>query len=129
MSAKTAAQKLGITPASTVCPLNAPDNYAKLVELPSGATLLEDSAEPADIVHLFVRTKEEVEEHASAAVEAMKRGGLLWLAYPKEDDVLNRLTLETAFSDWALAPVASVSVDDTWSAIRYRPESLLAKQS
>jgi hypothetical protein len=129
MSAKTAAQKLGITQASTVCPLNAPDGYAKLVGLPSGATLLEDSAEPADVVHLFVRTRAEVKEHVQAAIEASKRGGLLWLSYPKQDSELGRLELETAFADWDLSPVASISVDDTWTAIRYRPESDLTGEA
>lgn len=75
-----------------------------------------------DFVHLFVTSKEEITERFANAAEAVADGGLFWLSYPKSSrkkkyDV-NRDSLWDLVLPYGWHPVAQVSLDDAWSAIR-----------
>ncbi|OLE27228.1 MAG: hypothetical protein AUG44_10725 [Actinobacteria bacterium 13_1_20CM_3_71_11] len=122
MSTKTAATKLGIKPGHTVFPINAPGDYAALVGgLPDGATVVEQGP-AADVVHAFARTLAELTAHGQAAVEAARAGGLVWISYPKGGkSELKRDLLWDAVPGWR--PVTQIAVDETWSAMRFRPEA------
>lgn len=122
MSGKTAATKLGIKPGHTVCPINAPGDYAALVGgLPEGARVVGEGP-AADVVHAFARTLAELTAHGQAAVEAARTGGLVWISYPKGGkSELKRDLLWDAVPGWR--PVTQIAVDETWSAMRFRPEA------
>jgi len=122
VSTKTAATKLGIKPGHTVFPINAPGDYAALVGgLPDGATVVEQGP-AADVVHAFARTLAELTAHGQAAVEAARAGGLVWISYPKGGkSELKRDLLWDAVPGWR--PVTQIAVDETWSAMRFRPEA------
>jgi hypothetical protein len=124
--AKTAATKLGIKPGSSVYPINPPGDYPALVEgLPEGAHLV--AKPPADLVHAFARTLDELARHGAAAVAAVRPGGLVWVSYPKGGaSELKRDLLWDAVPGWR--PVTQVAVDELWSAMRFRPESEIGKR-
>jgi hypothetical protein len=47
---------------------------------------------------------------------------VLWIAYPKGGRAdINRDTLWPMFVALRLRPITQVSIDDTWSALRFRP--------
>ena len=59
------------------------------------------------------------------AAEAVKHDGLLWVSYPKtssgvESDLLRDVVWKSV-AKTGLRPVTQVSVNDKWSAIRFRP--------
>ena len=121
MNVKPVAAKLGIKPAQSVLVINPPGDYEALVGgLPPGTTVVRHR--PADVVHVFARTLVELAEHGAAATAAVKPGGLVWISYPKNGaSELKRDMLRDAINGWQ--PVSQVAIDDTWSAMRFRPDA------
>jgi hypothetical protein len=61
---------------------------------------------------------------AEQAVAAARADRLAWIGYPKGGRLgtdLNRDRLVAAMADNGVQPVRQVSIDDTWSALRFRP--------
>lgn len=118
------AKKLLIKPGSRVALLNAPEGYAeRLQPLPEGAELV-DLQPGLDVVQVFARDRAELRRSASA-LTSVRDGGLLWVCYPKggkrAGTDLNRDILWEELSRSGLAGVTLVAIDDTWSAMRFRP--------
>jgi hypothetical protein len=119
-------KKLGVKPGYRLLVLNAPDGYlAQLTPLPEKAELATGGKGPFDVVQLFVKNKAQVDRDATKAIQAVKPRGLLWIAYPKksskiETDISRDVGWETMKkADWE--GVAIFAIDDTWSALRFRP--------
>jgi hypothetical protein len=102
-----------------------------LIGVPEGVdlTLPDDvivtgAAAGADAVIAFVRTASELDGSAAAALEAARADRLAWVAYPKAGQLgtdLNRDRLATAARERGAQPVRQVSIDEVWSALRFRP--------
>lgn len=105
----------------------APDDVADLLRpLPEASELREvSSGDTSDAVLLFAADSASLDRLLAGAVEATKPGGLLWVAYPKGGKKagtdLNRDLLRQHLEAHDLAGVTLVSVDDRWSAMRFRP--------
>lgn len=118
-------RKLLIRPGNCLLVLGAPKGYpAQLEPLPEGAGL-QEAAEEADQVQLFVRDLAALRAQAARALAAVKRGGVLWIVYPKQmsgiKTDINRDTCWAAMQDTGWRPVTQVAVDEVWSALRFRP--------
>ncbi|WP_308634706.1 YdeI/OmpD-associated family protein [Paenibacillus silvisoli] len=78
-----------------------------------------------DFVMLFAKDIASLNEHASKALKAVKRDGLLWICYPKGTSKIrtdiNRDRGWKVVKEEGWEGVSLVSVDDTWSAMRFRP--------
>jgi hypothetical protein len=117
-------KKLQLKPGYRCKLLNAPAGYAdRLQPLPEGAAL--DGGESHDFIQLFVRDSSELEELTAEAARSLKPDGLLWVCYPKggakAGTDLNRDVLWQLMSDRGLIGVTLVAIDETWSAMRFRP--------
>lgn len=130
----TLAKKLRMTAEHSVAVVNAPDGY--LGQLNPGPPDLKTALQPGvtyDAVVLFVKDVDELRRLGPGAIHAAKAGGLLWIAYPKggqaigatdlpatpwwmQRDVLGEITSVTGYK-----PVAFVAVDETWTALRFKP--------
>jgi hypothetical protein len=120
------ARKLLIKPGNRLLVLNAPADWLeRLGPLPEGVEVAQGESGPADVVHLFVARKAEVDANAAAAMAATRPGGVLWASYPKRTaKVATDLTRDVgweAFSAAGWRPVTQIAVDDVWSALRFRP--------
>jgi hypothetical protein len=120
------AKKLQIKAGSRVLVLNPPEGYLERLEpLPDGVELAGAPGAAADVVHLFVRDRAELERDAATALGAVRPGGVLWASYPKQSaKVATDLTRDVGWDALAAAGwrvVSAVSIDDTWSALRFRP--------
>jgi hypothetical protein len=120
------AKKLHIAPGSRMLILNAPGRYLdSLAPLPQGVETATEPADMFDVVQLFTRDTAELERSVAAALGAIRPGGLLWICWPKKSaqvsSDLDRDSLWAALHARGWSGVASVSVDDTWSALRFRP--------
>ena len=123
-------KKLAIKPGYKLLILNAPDGYiGSLNPLPEGATIHTSMAGASgfDFVQVFVRSKADVNTSARSAIGVLKPGGLLWFAFPKKTskiktDVARDVGWDT-LTDMAYGPVTAIAIDDTWSALRFRPNS------
>jgi hypothetical protein len=120
------ARKLLIRPGNRVALVNPPAGYAnRLRPLPDDAELVE--IQPVlDVVQVFVQDRAALDQ-AGTALRSVRDGGLLWVSYPKGGRKagadLNRDVLWEALGAIGLTGVTLVSVDDTWSAMRFRPAS------
>jgi hypothetical protein len=80
---------------------------------------------------VFVPDRAAVAKFASLATKAIKPDGLLWFAYPKLTGAIrtdiNRDTGWEPVRAVGFAVVAAVSIDATWSALRFRPLALRGK--
>ena len=106
--------------------VNAPAGYAdRLLPLPDGAALVEGLQPGLDFVQVFVRDAAGVQRLVPDAAAAVKPNGLLWVCYPKGGKKagtdLNRDILWAQMGRLSLTGVSLVAVDDTWSAMRFRP--------
>jgi hypothetical protein len=84
-----------------------------------------------DFAHLFVLNSVELETYIAQVLEAIECDALLWISYPKgssgmETD-LNRDSLWEAMKAKGIRPVTQVSVDEVWSALRFRPAEAVGK--
>lgn len=121
-------KKLGLKPGQRALILNAPDGYgATFGQEVEGVTLVSTVEHaPVDFVQLFVKDSAELQEWADKAMAAVTPDGLLWICYPKKSSKLksdlNRDILWAQMQPFKLTGVSLVSIDDTWSAMRFRPE-------
>ena len=112
--------------------LNAPPGYLeKLGDLPEDVQLMDEPAEELDLVHLFVRNIPELEELGPSAINSVKYDGLLWVSYPKKSSkVKTNISRDVGWeimADNEFRPVTQVSIDETWSALRFRPVEQVGK--
>ncbi|MGV4980969.1 hypothetical protein ACWC0C_39500 [Streptomyces sp. NPDC001709] len=110
--------KLQIKPGQSVAVLGKPNDVDLEIEAAGDAA-------SADAVLAFVSTSGDLlGADAQAALAAAQRDALAWVAYPKAGKLgtdLNRDTLAAALSERGVRPVRQVAIDDTWSALRFRP--------
>ena len=109
--------KLQIKPGQSVAVLNAPPGLV-LPGVPATA-----AAGDADVVIAFVACRDDLPS-AEQAIAAARADRLAWISYPKGGQLgtdLNRDRLVAALSARGVQPVRQVSIDGTWSALRFRP--------
>jgi hypothetical protein len=126
MAGSALAKKLGIREGQRLLIINAPEGYVdSLAPLPEYAEVQTTPDGAFDFVQVFVHSRADVEQYARTAIGALKPGGLLWFTYPKKTskiktDIHRDLGWD-AVTNAGMEGIASVSVDDTWSGIRFRP--------
>lgn len=126
-------KKLLMKPDMQIGVLNAPENYLDLLgELPPGVTLVtEPEAGSLDLILVFARSLAELEAVAPQGASQVKYDGLFWIAYPKKTSKIktdiDRDTGWAKMSTLGYAGVALVSMNDVWSAMRYRPADRVGK--
>lgn len=115
------AGKLQIKPGTRVALLRRPADVDLGIE--PGAQVANPAN--ADAVVVFVTTAEDLSmPEVRAFVSAARRGAVAWVAYPKAGQLgtdLNRDSLAALIKEQGVRPVRQVSVDSTWSALRFRP--------
>jgi hypothetical protein len=79
-----------------------------------------------DFVQAFVKNKAALEVILPLVLQASNSTSLVWLAYPKGGKKkagtdLNRDILWEAVSKYGLVGVSLISLDEVWSAMRFRP--------
>jgi len=126
----TLAQKLQIKSSQQIAVLNPPQGYPeKLAAELEGITVTATATAGAGAVLLFVNNLAEASRLAPEAMHTIKPDGLLWVAYPKGTSGIktdaNRDRLWKALEPTGWRPVRMVALDDTWSAMRFRPAELV----
>jgi hypothetical protein len=121
-------KKLGIKPDHKLLILNAPEGYLETLGTLPEATEIKTRADGSfDLVQIFLYNKAHVEKLTPTGIQAVKPGGLLWFTYPKRTaKIKSDITRDTGWESvravgWR--PVTQIAIDETWSALRFRPES------
>jgi hypothetical protein len=117
-------KKLQLKEGQRVLLFNAPEGYRERLADPAIETGPHGSF---DHVHVFVKDSDELKRFAPQAFQAVKPGGILWIAYPKlssgvKSDLTRDVGWEVVFQA-GLRPVTQVAIDETWSALRFKPSA------
>jgi hypothetical protein len=123
MSEKPVAAKLLIKPGNAVW-VSDPSREALLGALPDGATLTKAGpGTGAPTVAIVIGDDAATVESAfEANATAFHEVPVVWVLYPKGNKTdVNRDSLWRLIAPYGLRPITQVAVDDTWSALRFRP--------
>jgi hypothetical protein len=118
---RSVAQKMGIREGMRAHFAHAPDAALRLMDLPSlnvSRTLRGDF----DYLHLFVLTQAEMIDAFPQLKAHLGAGGMLWVSWPKGHRLGTDLTLAHVIRigyDHGLVESTTLSVDSTWSAIKF----------
>ncbi len=118
------AKKLVLKPGTRAAVIHAPEGYReRLSPLPEGTSVSEVLDGSFDLIQVFVRSLAEVNELAPQAMRALKPGGVLWFGYPKQSSKvktdINRDRGWDAVTREGWEGIASISIDETWSGVRF----------
>ena len=118
---RTVAEKLGVKAGISCILMHAPAGIFEELSLPEVA-LKKKLQGAIDYIHLFVKNEAEFHEQFPKAKEHLKEGGMLWLSWPKAGKMDTDLTLTRIIKigyDYGLVESKVVSINDTWSAIKF----------
>jgi hypothetical protein len=120
MGPKSTAAKLLIRPDSTVW--SSHRDRLELVEpLPGGVRVVE-ALEEAITALVFADNAEALRAIVAAHAGELAQPDNLWIAYPKGNRTdMNRDTLWPIVAPCGVRPIGQVSVNEVWSAMRFRP--------
>lgn len=117
------ARKLGIGAGTIVGLVDAPTDFA-VADLPEGASLRDAAAGPSDLVLWFATSRDEVEREI-VTMSGLARSGDLWVIWPKRssgvESDLTQAVVRGAGLERGLVDYKVVSVDETWTGLRFRP--------
>jgi hypothetical protein len=120
------AKKLQIKPDSRWLLYNAPANYPdSLTPLPDGAEVVFNTSGDFNGVQLFVTNSTQLVSDLKIIVPLLKEDTVFWIIYPKKnsgiDTDLEMMSSWDSPTQYGLRPVASAAVNETWTALRFRP--------
>jgi hypothetical protein len=110
--------KLLLKPGVKLAVVNAPKGQAA----PSGAEVVARGV--AEAVLLYARNQAELSSSWDKALARRGGEGRLWVCYPKAGKLetdLNRDSLAKLLQKRRHEPVRQVAIDDTWSALWFKP--------
>lgn len=120
------AKKLQMKPGKSWLLYNAPASYLELLEpLPDGLITSFDADGAFDGVQLFVLNSADLVRDMQVVNKVLKPDTILWVIYPKKSSGISS-DLEM-MRNWAemeqynLRGVAAAAVNETWTALRFRP--------
>ncbi len=80
---------------------------------------------------VFVNDNREYLDFLSNGMEHVEPDSVLWFAYPKGTSKIktdiNRDTLRVTGEEFGITTVTAISIDETWSALRFRPLDRVGK--
>lgn len=110
--------------------INAPAEIEKgFVEL-GFSTMLDKDLKSVNTL-LFVNSKQEYVDFLTNQLKYILPDSVFWIAYPKGSSKIktdiNRNTIRETAEEFGITTVAAISIDETWSALRFRPAVRVGK--
>jgi len=128
-------KKLNFKDQKEICIINAPAEFDQEIVVMKTETKINESlndCKRADFVLVFVKTKKEIETFASALHKKSENDPIIWFAYPKKTSKkyqveINRDSGWDSLRKIGLDTVRAVSIDNDWSALRFRKQEFIKK--
>ncbi len=93
-------------------------------------TTLEKKSKSKDTL-VFVNNNTEYTDFLSKQLDRVEPDSILWFAYPKGSSGIktdiNRDKLRITAEEFGITTVTAISINDTWSALRFRPIDKVGK--
>ena len=123
---KPVARKLGMNPGMRALIIGPPPDYLKmLAPLPDGLTVSSKSSGVYPFVQVFVTRLAEIADIGKRLTKHAGPNALVWISYPKKgskrEGNLSRDVIREAMKEAGWRAVSIVAIDETWSALRFRP--------
>lgn len=113
--------------------LNAPDGYLTLLEGNNEIMINYGLNESFDGIQLFVKSNAELARDIGILSQKLQPQTTLWIIYPKKtSNISTDLEIMGSWdimANFGLRPVSSAAIDKTWTALRFKPESLVNKSA
>ena len=127
-------KKLFFKPAQRILLVNAPINYHELLTpLPDEASLVTVPEGTFDAVQLFVSNRAELKRDLEWLQSHLSKDTIFWITYPKKSSgIPSDLEMMQSWEETAvygLSGVAAASINDTWTALRFRPAEQVKRSS
>ena len=116
-------KKLGIKESTRLLVIGRPANYAELLgPLPHGVCWIERKVEQANLVHVFVTRREDLEAHLKQIRAQLDPEAAVWVSWPKKsskvpstvtEDTIRELGLPLGFVD-----IKVCAVSEIWSGLK-----------
>lgn len=123
-SATPLPKKLGLKDGHAVCFINLPESLRWLTDAAQFIDLT-DTPEPGgelDVVHLFVKSQDQLNTLLPQARLAITQAGMIWVSWPKKASKVDTDMSEDAVRESAfpldLVDVKVCAVDDIWSGLK-----------
>jgi hypothetical protein len=117
------AKKLGFKASNRVLLLDAPTEYASLVDpLPEGIVFVQSASQSVDIAHVFVTQREDLSRQLSTLRQKLNHEAAVWISWPKKaskvpttvtEDTIRELALPLGFVDIKVCAVSPI-----WSGLK-----------
>ena len=110
--------------------INAPENWETLF-VQSGFKTSFDKELKSNNTIVFVYNKKEFINFLNKQLKYIESDSVLWFAYQKGTSKIktdiNRDIIRVIGEDYNITTVTAISIDDTWSALRFRPIDRVGK--
>jgi hypothetical protein len=111
--------------------INAPAEIEKEFVQHGFATSLDKKSTNKNAI-VFINNSKEFTTFLTKELKHIEPDSVLWFAYPKgtskiKTDVNRDMLRETA-EEYGITTVTAISIDDTWSALRFRPIEKVGKK-
>lgn len=119
------AKKIGIKSNDFLLVYNSPKPYLDFFhEFPEDVSLLDGKTITlADVIHVFATTKEELQDIFQKAKSRLKKGGMLWISWPKKTSGiysdLDKFFVMKYGQGNGLVDVKVAAIDDDWSGLKF----------
>jgi hypothetical protein len=128
------AKKLGMKPGLRALIVAAPPDYLKLLApLPEGAIVSSKAGGTYEFVQIFATQLSEISKAASTLSKHAAPHALVWISYPKKTSKTNgdlsRDVIREAMDGTGWQAVSIVSINEVWSALRFRPAGQVGARS
>jgi len=110
--------------------LNAPSAIEKAFVKLDFTTSFDKKAKSTNTL-VFINNNKEYQNFLKKDLKNIEPDSVLWFAYPKGTSKIktdiNRDTIRVTGEEFGITTVTAVSIDDTWSALRFRPIDKVGK--
>lgn len=117
-------RKLGIVAGRELIVIQSPRPYGEMVaSLPEGVKLRQRLHPGAEFIHLFSRSRADLERRFPRVAAALSDQGILWISWPKKSSPLAQDLTENVVREIGLATglvdVKVCAIDDDWSGLKF----------
>jgi hypothetical protein len=117
-------KKLGIKSNTTLVLIDPPENFAKtLGELPPNVLVQKQLSDQSDLIILFVRTREDLQNRLDEIIYKLQPEGKLWIAWQKKPlrtaTDATQTTVREAGLAQGLVDYKICRIDETWTGLLF----------
>ena len=117
-------KKLKLSDQNPVLIVNYPQEYQKTIDAIQAEIHYRPQQEYA-FIHVFVKNFGDIETYAEIVVKRLDGDGYLWFSYPKKSSKKYKSNVSRdlgweILGKYDFEPVTQISIDDDWSALRFR---------